>query len=83
MSLGPMWASPPKVRADVIISSSPPCNLSPYVEINTGPESHPGLSTQGSLGEAARACRLLPSTRVGLGWEEVKEWVQGKGSCQE
>lgn len=59
-----------------------PATSGPDVGINTGPESHPGLRTQGSLREAARACRayrLLPSIRVGLGWEEVTEWSQERG----
>lgn len=67
-----MWSSP----------VPHPTTSGPYVEINTRPESHPGLRTQGSLGEAARACRacrLLPSIRVGLGWEEVKEGWKERG----
>lgn len=64
-----MWSSP----------VPHPTTSGPYVEINSGPESHPGLRTQGSLGEAARACRLLPSIRVGLGWEEVKEGWKERG----
>ena len=40
------------------------------------------IGTRGDRGEAARACRacrLLPSIRVGLGWEEVKEGWKERG----
>lgn len=63
----------------MVISSSPPHNLRPICRNKYRNESHTQASAhRGSLGEAARACRLLPSIRVGLGWEEVKEgWKEG------
>lgn len=76
VTLGPMWVSPPKVRCDHLQLPSP----GSYIQINTGPESHPGLNTQGSLGEASRL-EDRPCTGVELGWEEVR--VQGKGFSQE
>lgn len=59
MNLGPMWVSPPK--SDVIISSSHPTTPGSYVQINTRPESHPGLNTQGSLGVASKPEDLGPA----------------------
>lgn len=82
VSLGPMWASPPKVGADVIISSSPPRDLRPICRNEHRARVTPRPTHVGSLGEAARACRtcgLLPGIRVGLGWVEEKEWSKERG----
>ena len=82
MSLGPMWASPPKVRADVVISSSPPHNFRPICRNKhrarvTPRPPHTGESRRGC--QSLQSLRLLPSIRVGLGWEEVKEGWKERG----
>lgn len=61
VSLGPMWVSPPKVRCDHL--QLPSHNPRP---ICMGPESHPDLNTQGSLGE-------VPN---GWGWAG-RRWENG------
>ena len=82
MSLGPMWASPPKVRADVVISSSPPhnfrliCRNKHRARVTPRPP-HTGESRRGC--QSLQSLRLLPSIRVGLGWEEVKEGWKERG----
>ena len=86
MSLGPMWASPPKVRADVVISSSPPHNLRPICRNKLRARVTPRPP---HTGESRRGCQSLQSLQTaaqhqggaGLGGGERR--VEGKGSPQD
>lgn len=75
-TLGPMWVSPPKVRCDHLQLPSP----GSYVQINTGPESHPGLNTQGSLGEASKLEDLGPAQ--GWSWAGRREESEERASAR-
>ena len=82
MSLGPMWVSPPMIRADVIISSSPPCNLRPICRNKHRARVTPRPKHTGESGRGCWSLQTAARHQGGTGWEEVKEWSKGKGRAR-
>lgn len=81
VSLGPMWVSPPKVRADVIIRSPPPCNLGPYVETDNGARVTPRPEHPAESGRGCWSVLTAAQHPGGVGWEEGKGWPKGRGGA--
>lgn len=83
MSLGPMWASPPKVRADVIIFSSPPHNLKPICRNKHRARVTPRPKHTGESGRDCQSLQTAAQHQGGAGLGGGRRVVQGKGPCQE
>lgn len=74
-----MWVSPPMIRADVIISSSPPCNLRPICRNKHGARVTPRPKHTGESGRGCWSLQTAAQHQGGTGWEEVEEWSKGRG----
>lgn len=82
VSLGPMRVSPPMIRADVIISSSPPCKLRPMCRNKHGARVTPRPKHTGESGRGCWSLQAAAQHRGGTGWEEVEEWSKGRGRAR-